>query len=150
MTAGIESAAGPASDIHINEESQQMNTMAVESNSSAVKIPEADRIRVTEKATRHILKQMESDPSAIGFRLEVKRTGCSGWMYVVDLVREARDDDLIFHVAEGLDIHVDEKSFSFVHGTEIDFVAEGLTRHLVFNNPNVTAECGCGESFSID
>jgi iron-sulfur cluster assembly accessory protein len=126
-----------------------MNTMAVESNRSAVEVPEADRIRVTEKATRHILKQMESDPNAIGFRLEVKRTGCSGWMYVVDFVREARDDDLIFHVADGLDIHVDEKSFSFVHGTEIDFVSEGLTRHLVFNNPNVTAECGCGESFSI-
>jgi len=126
-----------------------MTTMAVESSSTAAAVPEADRIRATEKATRHILKQMESDPSAIGFRLEVKRTGCSGWMYVVDLVRDARDDDMIFRVADGLDIYVDEKSFSFVHGTEIDFVSEGLTRHLVFNNPNVTAECGCGESFSV-
>lgn len=127
-----------------------MNTMAVASSAdAATAVPDADRIRATEKATRHILKQMESDPAAIGFRLEVKRTGCSGWMYVVDLVREARDDDLIFHAGDGLDIYVDEKSFSFVHGTEIDFVSEGLTRQLVFNNPNVTAECGCGESFSI-
>ncbi len=125
-----------------------MNTTAVEI--STAQVPEADRVRATEKATCHILKQMESDPSAIGFRLEVKRTGCSGWMYVVDLVREAREDDMIFSVGDGLDIYVDEKSFSFVHGTEIDFISEGLTRQLVFNNPNVTAECGCGESFSID
>ena len=127
-----------------------MNTMAVDSSiSTTAQVPEADRVRATENATRHILKQMESDPSAIGFRLEVKRTGCSGWMYVVDLVREAREDDMIFSVGGGLDIYVDEKSFGFVHGTEIDFVSEGLTRQLVFNNPNVTAECGCGESFSV-
>jgi len=127
-----------------------MSTMAVESSTAAAEVPEADRVRATEKATRHILKQMESDPAAIGFRLEVKRTGCSGWMYVVDLVREARADDLIFRSGDDLDIYVDEKSFGFVRGMEIDFVSEGLTRQLVFNNPNVTAECGCGESFSID
>ncbi|MFO8153880.1 HesB/IscA family protein [Thioalkalivibrio sp.] len=127
-----------------------MSTMAVDGSSVAAEVPEADRVRATEKATQHILKQMESDPAAIGFRLEVKRTGCSGWMYVVDLVREPRDDDMIFRVGDELDIYVDEKSFGFVHGMEIDFVSEGLTRQLVFNNPNVTAECGCGESFSID
>lgn len=127
-----------------------MSTMAVDGSSVAAEVPEADRVRATEKARRHILKQMESDPAAIGFRLEVKRTGCSGWMYVVDLVREPRDDDMIFRVGDELDIYVDEKSFGFVHGMEIDFVSEGLTRQLIFNNPNVTAECGCGESFSID
>jgi iron-sulfur cluster assembly protein len=127
-----------------------MNAPVIDTRDNTTEVPAADRLRATEKAARHILKQMETDPAAIGFRLEVKRTGCSGWMYVVDLVREARDDDMIFNVAEGLDIFVDPKSFGFVHGTEIDFVSEGLTRHLVFNNPNVTAECGCGESFSVE
>ena len=127
-----------------------MNSTVVESRANTTDVVAADRIKATPKAVNHILKQMETDPAAIGFRLEVKRTGCSGWMYVVDLVRDARADDMIFNVAEGLDIFVDPKSFGFVHGTEIDFVSEGLTRHLVFNNPNVTAECGCGESFSID
>ena len=127
-----------------------MNASVTETRDNTAEVPAADRLRATEKAARHILKQMESDPAAIGFRLEVKRTGCSGWMYVVDLVREAREDDMIFNVAESLDIFIDPKSFDFVHGTEIDFVSEGLTRHLVFNNPNVTAECGCGESFSVD
>ncbi len=128
-----------------------MNTMATEiSHNSIAHVPEADRIRATEKAIAHIRKQMASDPTTLGFRLEIKRTGCSGWMYVVDLVREAREGDLIFPVGHGLDIFIDEKSFGFVHGTEIDFISEGLTRQLVFNNPNVTAECGCGESFTID
>ena len=107
-------------------------------------------VTATEKAIRHIVKQMASDSAAIGFRLEVKRTGCSGWMYVVDLVHEARSDDNVFKVSDDLEIYVDEKSLGFVKGTEIDFKSEGLTRHLVFNNPNVTAECGCGESFTID
>jgi iron-sulfur cluster assembly accessory protein len=111
-----------------------MNTV-LETRDNTAEVPVADRLRATEKAARHILKQMESDSSAIGFRLEVKRTGCSGWMYVVDLVREPREDDMIFNAAEGLDIFVDPTSFSFVHGTEIDFISEGLTRHLVFNKP---------------
>lgn len=126
-----------------------MNSTVIASRDNTADVVATDRVKATPKAVNHILKQMETDPAAIGFRLEVKRTGCSGWMYVVDLVREPRDEDMVFNVAEGLDIFVDPKSFGFVHGTEIDFVSEGLTRHLVFNNPNVTAECGCGESFSI-
>lgn len=126
-----------------------MNSTVIASRDNTADVVATDRVKATPKAVNHILKQMETDPAAIGFRLEVKRTGCSGWMYVVDLVRELRDEDMVFNVAEGLDIFVDPKSFGFVHGTEIDFVSEGLTRHLVFNNPNVTAECGCGESFSI-
>lgn len=127
-----------------------MNSTVIASRDNTADVVATDRVKATPKAVNHILKQMETDPAAIGFRLEVKRTGCSGWMYVVDLVREPRDEDMVFNVAEGLDIFVDPKSFGFVHGTEIDFVSEGLTRHLVFNNPNVTAECGCGESFSIE
>lgn len=124
-----------------------------ESVGSMAAIEEQDErkpVTATPKAIRHILRQMQSDPQAIGFRLEVKRTGCSGWMYVVDLVQEPRPDDRIFHAGDGeLDIYIDEKSFGFVHGMEIDFISEGLTRQLKFNNPNVKAECGCGESFSV-
>ncbi len=113
-------------------------------------IADTDRLRATDRAVEHILAQMETDPDAIAFRIEIKRTGCSGWMYTVDLVHEARPDDLVFAVDDRLNVHVDPKSFEFVRGMEIDFKAEGLTRQIVFNNPNVTAECGCGESFSVD
>lgn len=112
--------------------------------------PSVAGVTATPKAIRHICQQMQSDPEAIGFRLEVKRTGCSGWMYVVDLVREPRVDDRVFQAGDGeLDIYIDPKSLDFVRGTEIDFISEGLTRQLKFNNPNVKAECGCGESFSV-
>ncbi|PYG04517.1 MULTISPECIES: iron-sulfur cluster assembly accessory protein [unclassified Thioalkalivibrio] len=127
-----------------------MNSNIADATAETARIPESDRIRATDDAVRHILAQMESDPEAVGFRVEVKRTGCSGWMYSVDLVREPRPDDLVFRVDERLDVHVDPKSFEFIRGTEIDFQAEGLTRQIVFHNPNVTAECGCGESFSVD
>ncbi|MFO7907815.1 HesB/IscA family protein [Thioalkalivibrio sp.] len=115
-----------------------------------VDVPTGDHLSATDRAVEHILGQMQTDPKATGFRIEVKRTGCSGWMYVVDLVHEPRADDLIFPVADRLKIHVDPKSFEFIRGMEIDFKAEGLTRQIIFNNPNVTAACGCGESFSID
>lgn len=115
-----------------------------------VDVPTGGHLHATGRAVEHILGQMQADPKATGFRIEVKRTGCSGWMYVVDLVHEARPDDLVFCVDDQLNIHVDRKSFEFVRGMEIDFKAEGLTRQIVFNNPNVTAACGCGESFSID
>jgi iron-sulfur cluster assembly accessory protein len=130
-----------------------MQTLRMESTVSTPDVSalaDAERVRATDKAIRHILKQMTTDPTATGFRLAVKRTGCSGWMYIVDLAHEQRPDDYVFDVGQGLRVHVDEKSFAFVRGTEIDFVSEGLTRQLVFHNPNVTAECGCGESFSIN
>ncbi|WP_018935396.1 iron-sulfur cluster assembly accessory protein [Thioalkalivibrio sp. ALJ24] len=117
---------------------------------TATDVPPGDHLRATDRAVQHILGQMQTDPEAIGFRIEVKRTGCSGWMYVVDLVHEARSDDLVFRVDDQLNIHVDPQSFEFVRGMEIDFKAEGLTRQIIFNNPNVTAACGCGESFSVD
>lgn len=127
-----------------------MSSTPIDTPTAPGAIADTDRLRATDRAVEHILAQMETDPDAIGFRIEIKRTGCSGWMYAVDLVHEARPDDLVCAVDDRLNVHVDPKSFEFVRGMEIDFKAEGLTRQIVFNNPNVTAECGCGESFSVD
>nr|WP_231376858.1 iron-sulfur cluster assembly accessory protein [Thioalkalivibrio sp. AKL12] len=127
-----------------------MSSALDQTPNTPVDVAPDDHLRATDRAVEHILGQMQTDPKASGFRIEIKRTGCSGWMYVVDLVYEARPDDLVFHPDDRLAIHVDPKSFEFVRGMEIDFKAEGLTRQIVFNNPNVTAACGCGESFSVD
>ena len=88
-------------------------------------------------------------PEAVGLRFGVKRTGCSGWGYVVDLAREAREDDAVFH-QDGVSIRVDADSLALVDGTEIDFLKQGLNEQFVFRNPNVKGECGCGESFTTD
>lgn len=88
-------------------------------------------------------------PGAVGLRLGVKRTGCSGWGYVVDLASETKDGDTVFE-HEGVAIHVDAESLPLVDGTEIDFRKQGLNEQFVFRNPNVKGECGCGESFTTD
>ena len=90
---------------------------------------------------------LASAPAALGLRFGVKKTGCSGWGYVADLAKEQRADDTVFEV-QGVRIYVDAESLSLVDGTEIDFLKQGLNEQFVFRNPNVTAECGCGESFT--
>ena len=86
-------------------------------------------------------------PDAVGLRFGVKKTGCSGWGYLADLAREQRAEDTVFE-QDGVRILVDAESLALVDGTEIDFLKQGLNEQFVFRNPNVTAECGCGESFT--
>lgn len=126
-----------------------MSSMASETASSGSEIAAVERITMTERASAHISKELAKQPEAIGLRIAVKTTGCSGLMYVVDFVSEKNDEDLIFEVSEGLTVFVDPRSFGCIKGTEIDFVQDGLSRHLAFNNPNVVSQCGCGESFSV-
>ena len=104
---------------------------------------------MTEPAVLHARRQLANRPGARGLRLGVKASGCSGYKYVLDWVDQPSDEDREFPIAEGVSVFVDSKSLPFVNGTEIDFVKEGLNSMFKFNNPNVDAECGCGESFSV-
>ena len=88
-------------------------------------------------------------PGAVGLRFGVKRTGCSGWGYVVDLTDATHEGDTVFR-QDGVAILVDGDSLALVDGTEIHFVKQGLGEQFVFRNPNVKGECGCGESFTTD
>ena len=90
---------------------------------------------------------LDAAPEALGLRFGVKKTGCSGWGYVADLAKDARPGDTVFE-DQGVRIYVDAESLDFVDGTEIDFLKAGVNEQFVFRNPNVTAECGCGESFT--
>jgi iron-sulfur cluster assembly protein len=82
-------------------------------------------------------------------RFGVKRTGCSGWGYAIDLARDRREDDTVYEL-DGIRVLIDADSLALVDGTRIDFVKNGLSEQFVFRNPNVAAECGCGESFTTD
>jgi iron-sulfur cluster assembly protein len=88
-------------------------------------------------------------PAAIGLRFGVKRTGCSGWGYAIDLARDRHEGDTVYDL-DGIRILIDADSLALVDGTQIDFVKNGLSEQFVFRNPNVAAECGCGESFTTD
>ncbi|EIK45485.1 HesB protein [Cellvibrio sp. BR] len=112
--------------------------------------PQQDTVIVTPAAAAHFKRQLSASKEASAVRLSVKQSGCTGWMYVVDLVAEAGADDLHVPLETGVELLVDAKSLSVVSGTEIDYVTEGVNRQLKFNNPRAKDYCGCGESFSVN
>jgi iron-sulfur cluster assembly protein len=104
-------------------------------------------IQLTPSATDRVRRFVESE-GGVGLRLGVKKTGCSGWAYTVDLAREIQVDDIVFE-QDDVKVVVSGDSISFLDGSTIDFRAEGLGSTFHFDNPNATEECGCGESFTI-
>ena len=108
----------------------------------------ADLITVTPEAARH-LQQQAGKKGMRGVRISVKESGCTGYMYVMEEVDAGQADDIVVALDNGLEVFVDAKSVAVLHGTRLDYVREGINRTLKFINPNVTAACGCGESFSI-
>jgi len=95
------------------------------------------------------VQRFVAETGALGLRFGVTRTGCSGWGHVADLARDQRSDDTVFE-QQDVKIFVDADSLSLVDGTEIDFGKQGLSETFLFRNPNATAECGCGESFTTE
>ncbi len=104
-------------------------------------------ITLSKTATRRVQGFLDKE-GGIGLRLGVRKTGCSGWAYTVQLAKDVLEDDIVFD-NDGLQVIVSRESLGFLDGSEIDFVSEGLGMTLKFNNPNATEECGCGESFTI-
>ena len=100
-------------------------------------------------ALARVQRYLVEDPGAIGLRFGVSRTGCSGWQYKADLTREQGAGDTVFE-QEGVRIYVDAASLPMVDGTQIDLIKQRLGEQFVFRNPNASAECGCGESFTTD
>lgn len=91
---------------------------------------------------------MSARGHGIGLRLGVRKTGCSGFAYVINYADAATPEDLVFE-DQGVKVLVDPASLSLIDGTVIDFVKQGLNEAFRFRNPNVKGECGCGESFSV-
>jgi len=106
-------------------------------------------VSLTPIALERVQRFVQQTPGALGLRFGVTRTGCSGWGHVTELAREQRPDDAVFE-QEGVRIYVDADSLALVDGTLIDFGKHGLSETFTFSNPNATAECGCGESFTTE
>ena len=83
-----------------------------------------------------------------GLRLGVRKTGCSGFAYVINYADGPQPGDAVFE-DRGVQVFVDAGSVGLLDGTIVDFVKEGLNEAFRFRNPNVKGECGCGESFSV-
>ena len=76
----------------------------------------------------------------------MKKTGCSGFAYVVNYADDVGPADVVFE-DHGVKVIVDRESLGYIDGTEVDFIKQGLNEAFRFRNPNVKGECGCGESF---
>jgi len=105
-------------------------------------------VSLTSSAHGRVRSFLDKRGSGVGLRLGVRRTGCSGFAYVVNYADEIAADDVVFE-QEGVNVIVDRESLALIDGTEIDFVKQGLNEAFKFRNPNVRGECGCGESFSV-
>lgn len=108
-------------------------------------------IQLSPAAAGHIASIIKRHQNSMGFRLSVKKTGCSGYMYAPSVVSEVNENDIRIDTPEGLSVFVDPEWLSILQGIQIDLVEESLgQKKLVYTNPNVDEECGCGESFSLE
>lgn len=105
-------------------------------------------VSLTENAARQIKKQLEKRGKGIGLKLGVKKSGCSGFAYVLDYADQLDENDAVFENF-GVKVIVKENDLGFVDGIELDYRREGINEAFQFNNPNVKGTCGCGESFSV-
>ena len=105
-------------------------------------------VSLTQPAADRVKAYLDARGKGIGLRVGIKKTGCSGYAYVVNYADDVNDSDTVFE-DHGVKVIVDEKSLELIDGTEVDFVKQGLNEAFRFRNPNVTGECGCGESFSV-
>ena len=102
---------------------------------------------LTQPAIDHLSSLLKGKENT-SVRIGIKDSGCSGYAYFLEFSEQINSDDLKFEF-DSFKIIIDKKSFTFLNGTTLDFVKEGLNSNLTFINPNVSAQCGCGESFSI-
>jgi iron-sulfur cluster insertion protein len=104
-------------------------------------------ITLSERAARRIVEILRTEDAAL-MRVSVEGGGCSGFQYRFDLIQEGAPDDIVVE-RDGARVVVDPVSLGFVQGAEIDFVDDLIGASFKIKNPNVTASCGCGTSFSV-
>ena len=105
-------------------------------------------ISLTSSAAERVRTYLDKRGAVVGLRLGVTQTGCSGYSYVINYAEEIDATDIVFE-DKGIKVVVDPEALPLIDGTEVDFVKNGLNEAFSFRNPNVSGECGCGESFNV-
>jgi iron-sulfur cluster assembly accessory protein len=105
-------------------------------------------VTISERAARRISRILSAEPGGTALRISVSGGGCSGFQYGFDLDRERAFDDIIVE-RDGAVVVIDPVSLPYMGGSEIDFVDDLIGQSFQIHNPNATASCGCGTSFSI-
>ncbi|MBK5951511.1 Fe-S cluster assembly scaffold SufA [Rhodobium orientis] len=108
-----------------------------------------DVLSLTPEAAARVREIVEnSEAGSGGLRIGVKNGGCAGMSYTMDIAVEPEAGDEVV-TAEGATVYVDPKAVLFLLGTELDYEVTKLRSGFVFNNPNQTSACGCGESVAL-
>ena len=105
-------------------------------------------VTITERAAKRIKQIVATEPVARMLRVSVEGGGCSGFSYKFDLVGSALPDDIVIE-RSGATVLVDAVSVPYILGSELDFVDDLIGASFKVQNPNATAACGCGTSFSL-
>jgi iron-sulfur cluster assembly protein len=114
-----------------------------------MKRPRPKVVTLTDVAAARMTEIMaDAEESYIGVKIGVKNGGCAGMEYTMDYATEVGPLDEVVE-ENGIKILIDPKAVLFLIGAEIDYVTEKLSQRFVFNNPNQTDACGCGESVTI-
>ena len=105
-------------------------------------------IQLTESAARRIQSQIAKRGKGLGLRVGVKKSGCSGYAYTMDYADDVSSGEQVYDQF-GAKLVVRDEHLPMLAGLTLDFQKQGLNESFKFLNPNVTGECGCGESFSV-
>ena len=103
---------------------------------------------LSENAATRITQLLDSEPAGSFFRVAVLGGGCSGFQYDFSIDQKRQDDDLVF-VAHSVQVVVDEMSLELIDHAELDYVQDLMGSYFAVTNPNASASCGCGTSFSV-
>jgi len=106
-------------------------------------------IKLSDNAAVRIKEIMSNaEKESIGVRVSVKSGGCAGMSYVMEYAKSINPNDEVIE-DKGVKVYVDSAAVMYLLGTEMDYKKEEFSSSFVFNNPNETERCGCGESFKI-
>ena len=106
-------------------------------------------VQISERAAKRIARILGAEPQGTSLRVSVEGGGCSGFQYRYDLVQDGPAEDDVVLARDGAKVLIDSVSLQFLGGSEIDFVDDLMGQSFQIRNPNATAACGCGTSFSV-
>jgi len=106
-------------------------------------------ISLTDIAAEKASKAIANRENTLGLRIAVRTTGCSGMAYVLEFVDTLETDNDQTYQDKGITLVVSKKDLTYLEGMQLDYQKKGLNEGFEFINPNESARCGCGESFTV-
>jgi iron-sulfur cluster assembly protein len=105
-------------------------------------------IKLTDTAKNRFLEQIKQRGNGLGIRLGIAKTGCNGYSYKIEFADEWKSNDML-SIHDDLYVWITKDAYPYINGMTVDYIKQGLNEKFEFVNPNESARCGCGESFTV-